>query len=75
MEESKEPEKVEPASVEEEEPPCRTEEDREVKNQFEIYFTCILNMDSNCERDLYRNHIEGSRLPLCFCKISQMTFV
>lgn len=39
VEESKEPEKVEPASVEEEEPPCRTEEDREVKNQLEMYFT------------------------------------
>lgn len=39
VEESKEPEKAEPTSVEEEEP-CRTEEDREVKDHLKIEFSC-----------------------------------
>lgn len=43
VEESKEPEKAEPTSVEEEEP-CRTEEDREVKDHLKIDFTHILKM-------------------------------
>lgn len=45
MEESKEPEKVEPTSVEEEEP-CRTEEDREVKDNLKLDFTHIRNMST-----------------------------
>lgn len=47
VEESKEPEKAEPAAVEEEEP-CRMEEDREVKDYLPIEFIHIL--DSNYER-------------------------
>lgn len=54
VEESKEPEKVEATSVEEEEP-CRTEEDREVKNHLKIYFTDILIAILNCAHSFHFN--------------------